>query len=247
MERRPSLAALLSMAVLLISLSLPGTALAQGQREASRAITVTGTGTAYGTPDIAVVDLGVDSRSPELKTALSDATARMTAIMSALHAAGIPAVDVATTQYAVSFVPAREGSGAGGAASSGAGAATRGYYDVADMASVTIHSLDRTASVLDGVTKAGANRIDGIRFEISDPWKEEAVALDRAYAQAHARALRIAKLAGVTLGAVQRASEEGSPLPEAGPVFRAQAFAAPPVSPGRQGITVTLNVVYSIR
>jgi hypothetical protein len=218
-----------------------GSAFAAGNAE-TRTITVTGTGSASGAPDIAVVRLGVESRDADVKMALATAAERTRAILSAVEGQGVAAKDIATVDYNVGFVSTAQGRSSTGATS----APPEGYYRVSDVAAVTVRDLPKLGAILDAALSAGVNEVQGISFQLADSSGLAKEARQAAYADAHAKALQLAQLAGVQLGRVMTVSAggEGRPAPVA--TFRAASLAAPAVSPGTFEVNVSLNVVYSI-
>lgn len=239
-----------------IAVFVPGV-FAHGEREQGRvrSISVSGTGVVSAPPDVAVVRLGVQTRDADVGRALSAASTNMRAVTSALRRNGVAEGDITTVDYRVGFVRSPRLSDRGGSLppASGSSAGTpspgspTGYYLVTDVAAVTIRSLSRLPKILDDALSAGADEVQGIGFEISNPASLERAARAKAYAEAHERALQIAKLSGVTLGELMSVSTGGGPVPTSGTVFRAEALAAPAVNPGSLEISVTLHVVYRIK
>src|SRR4051794_29509459 len=73
-----------------------------GVTDQPHTISVTGAGTAYGAPDIATAQIGVQTRDADAVKATSDNTAKMTAIIAALKTQGIQEKDIQTTNFSVS-------------------------------------------------------------------------------------------------------------------------------------------------
>jgi uncharacterized protein YggE len=105
----------------------------------------------------------------------------------------------------------------------------------------------RQLNLLDKVMAAGANRIDGIEFVVSNQeavldearWKAVADSKDKADLYAHA--------AGFTLGKVMSLTEESVPSPR--PMARAMtavAAAPVPVEAGEMTLSVRVRMVWSL-
>ena len=62
-------------------------------------ISVSGTGTAKGSPDIATVNIGVMTRNDDPTKAVSENNAKMNAIMGSMKELGIEAKDIQTTNF----------------------------------------------------------------------------------------------------------------------------------------------------
>ncbi len=99
-----ALVALLLIAVLALQVDAARTPVgAQAANSSSPwEITVVGEGTSMAPPDIAYVDIGVQSNAAKLADALKDSNTKMTAINEALQAQGVAATDIQTSTYAVS-------------------------------------------------------------------------------------------------------------------------------------------------
>ena len=65
-------------------------------------ISVTGSGTAYGAPDIATAQIGVQTRDADAVKATSSNSTKMAAIIAALKAQGVQEKDIQTTNFSVS-------------------------------------------------------------------------------------------------------------------------------------------------
>src|SRR5690606_27060232 len=91
-------------------------------------------------------------------------------------------------------------------------------YRVGNMVTVVVRAVDTLGATLDRVVKAGGNQVHGITFGFSDPTALQDQARERAMQDARRKAEQLARLAGATLGAVQRveAVEGGEPRPMMG-------------------------------
>ena len=119
-------------------------------------------------------------------------------------------------------------------------------YQASNMVTVRVREVAKLGAVVDAVTGAGANRLYGIGFDVSDPRAPLDAARERAVADARAKAELYARAAGVTLGAVVSIRETVERPP--GPVMmRAEAMdAAPPVSEGTVTLSTQVEIVYAI-
>jgi uncharacterized protein len=205
-------------------------------------ISVTGNGVAYGSPDIAVAQIGVQSRDTDPARAVADANAKMSAIIAALKELGVEDKDIQTANFSVSaqqdFDPA-----------TGQPKGTFTYV-VDNTVSVTVRDLSKVGDMLSRVVDAGANSIYGVNFSVSDQSALEAEARQKAMADAKARAEQLAQAAGVTLDAPLSISEFSTgpvPLPYA--VDRAQAGGGGPVpvATGQVQVNLQVSVVYTIK
>lgn len=221
------------IAPLLLALATP--VLAEG----SRTITVMGSAEARTAPDRAAVSVGVDTRAKTAAEALASNAQTMTAVFTALDAAGIDRTAIQTSQFGLSpvFEPYREGSDQPPAVVG---------YDATNGVTVTVTALDKLGTVIDALAVAGANRFDGVSFDVADPRAALDVAREKAVADAQARAALYARAAGVTLGPVLSISEQSgvsSPLPMRAEMVKA---APTPIAPGTVTLSTEVQVVYGI-
>ena len=166
-------------------------------------IAVTGTGVVTVKPDVADVRLGVSVQRPTVKEAQADAATAMTAVLTAVKAAGIAERDIQTT--AVSLSPVYDYPQNGGQKLVG--------YQFVNSVSVTVRDLSKIAGVIDGAIAAGANTVDGVSFRVEDPQAAEDLARTAAMADAKRRADALASEAGVRITGVATIVETYAPTP----------------------------------
>ncbi len=227
---------------LLLTACAPAAAPASTPDASRNTISVTGSGSAYGAPDIATVQVGVQSRNADPKVAVNESTGRMNAIMDAIQALGVEAKDLQTANFSVAaqqdYDPV-----------TGQARATFTYV-VDNTLTISVRDLAKLGDVLSSAVAAGANSIYGVSFSVSDRARLEAEARTQAMADAKARAEALAQAAGVTLGAPITISEYTSgpvPLQYADARLMAGADAAVPVATGQMQISLQVSVIYEIR
>jgi hypothetical protein len=118
-------------------------------------------------------------------------------------------------------------------------------YTAANQVQVRVRQVANVGTVIDAAIMAGANTIDGIHFEVSDP----AQALDRAREAAFNDALRkaeqLAELAEASLGNVMTITEYSrSPRPVIQEAMAMDAAAQIPIQAGTETIEVELQVTW---
>jgi hypothetical protein len=203
-------------------------------------ITVVGQGEAFGRPDQAEVQVGVDILADSVAEATSQNEAIIQQIMDALEDEGIAAEDIQTTNYSLWAEQRYGDSGPEGIAG----------YRVTNQVNVTIRDIDAVSGVLEAVTAAGANSIYGVYFTVADPAALEAEARAQAMADARERAESLAELGSVELGQILVISEvigqPVQPLLDRGGAM-AQEAAGPSISPGQLSYHVQVQVTYGIQ
>ncbi len=202
-----------------------------------RSISVNGTGAATAAPDVANVNLGVETISPDPAEAVSQNNEKMTAVMTAIASLGIAPAGVQTINYTMSIeqVTDKEGIPTG---------ETR--YHVNNQIRVEVTDLTQTGNVLQKALAAGANTVAGVDFSVADVTALQQQARDKAMANAKAKAEQLAAGFGVKLGAVHNVNEFSvvlAPMPMAegigggGPV---------PVHGGSLSVSIEIQVVYDL-
>ena len=211
--------------------------------ESPHTISVTGEGITYGSPDIAIAQIGVQTRNADPAVALNDANTKMTAVMAALKELGVADNDIQTSAFTVSAqqdVDPQTGQPKGTLT-----------YIVDNTVKITMRDLTKVGQVLSQVVAAGANNIYNVSYSVSDQTKLEADARNKAMADAKARATQLAQIAGVTLDQPMSITEtSNSPVPQPQVSFSALGAAAAakavPVSAGQIEVDIQVNVTYII-
>jgi uncharacterized protein YggE len=247
-NRNPTLIGVLAGALLIAVLALgaigaslfsrPGIAQAQAVGVPGlRQITVVGSGEVKVTPDIATVQIGVETSAATTKEALAQNTAQATAIIDQIKQLGVDPKDIQTSGFSISPTYNDTGREVTG-------------YTVSNMVSVTIRNLSQAGALLDQVVQAGANRIYGVSFSVADPSAALSQARDKAVADAKARAEQLAKASGAALGQVLVITENVGASPVPMPMFdrAAAAAGAPvPVQAGEQSYSAQIQVTYQLQ
>lgn len=214
--------------------------------EFNRHVTVSGTGTADATPDRAVVIIGVQTDAETAGTALSDNSEAMEAVIDALVDAGIDEDDIQTE--VVRLNPRYEEPPRTPVQDDGEQELVG--FTATNLVRVTMQDLDMLGEVLDAAVTAGGNRIEGIRFEISDESALLSDAREAAWDDAEQKAQQLADLAGAELGPVLTIDAtvgEPQPLGIGGRGFAVEeAAAAVPIQPGTQTVQVSLQVTWAL-
>ena len=208
-------------------------------------ISVTGRGIADVSPDKLNLTVAVEVIRDSPKEAQAETAAAMDRVIKALLEAGIDAKDIATVRYRVAphfeeegFPGLRRGKQKG--------------YCATNIVLVTIHDLDAAGHLMDLAVKAGATTLE-LGYDYSVPDETRALARQRAFADAEAKAQHLAELAGVQLAEPLLITEVESPWAISAPTERpdiaapAMAPTPPPVRPSQLRIELSIEVTYSIK
>lgn len=156
-------------------------------------ITVTGRGSSSGAPDIANLEVGVESIDSDPSTAYSNTNATIDEVISALKEVGISAEDIRTVGLNV-YQDRYGGPGFNGEGQ------PEPVYIVSNNVRVTIRDIANVPAVLDATINAGATNVYGLNFAIQDEDALASTARSKALDDARSKASELAELAGVELG-----------------------------------------------
>lgn len=204
-----------------------------------RQITVIGSGEARVAPDMATVQIGVETSAPTTQEALAQNTAQAQTIIDQVRQLGVAEGDIQTSGFNIYPTYNENGREVTG-------------YTVSNMVSVTIRDLEQAGALLDQVVQAGANRVYGISFGVTDTKAVTSQARAAAMADAKARADELAGAGGASVGQVLVITENIGSTPLPMPMMadaRAEmaAGSAVPVQAGEQLFTVQVQVTYELR
>lgn len=205
-------------------------------------VSVVGSGLVYVTPDIAYINIGVQSKADTVVDALQQNNAQAQAVKDTLISAGVDEKDIQTSSFNV--YPQSD--------TDAQGKIVRTYFTVENNVYVTVRALDSLGKVLDAVAKSGANNIYGINFDVQDKTKAQSEARKLAVDSARTQAQELATAAGVELGnVILISSTTGYTQPYYGQGMggggAAAASQAVPIAAGQMQITSDVTISYAIK
>jgi uncharacterized protein len=235
----------LAFAVLALALILSAcgpTTIRQEAQQAVRSLNVNGVGQVYLTPDIAYIYIGVHNEAPTASDAVDANKVQTNAVIDALKGAGVDEKDIRTTNF--SIWPSQQ--------YGPDGTVTGTIYMVDNTVYIVVRDLDGLGSLLDDVISAGANSINSIQFDVADKTQAVKDARVKAVEDAKTQASELADAAGVKLGEIQTISfYDNTPVPmyegKGGGGGAMAADASVPIQPGQLSISVSVNIVYTIK
>jgi uncharacterized protein YggE len=234
----------LSLAVLTLVVAGCSTSpLTVGQQ--STGIWVTGEGELTVTPDLAILNLGVESQAKTVAEAQQQAREAMDSVMAELDRYDIAEKDIQTSSFSIypvyeweDLLRKQELVG----------------YQVTNTVTVKVRKLDDTGPIIDAVADAGGDyiRITSVSFTVDDPTTYYEEVREKAMTDAKAKAKQLADLGDIGLGKPLYISEGSISAPIIREDYaKAESGSAPApttsISPGEIEIQLTIQVVYSIR
>lgn len=128
--------------------------------EQTKTISVSGAGKASARANQATLTVGVQTDDPVASVAASENAELMTAMINAIKGQGISQDKIETVSYGINPIYDQNWQKVIG-------------YRVVNLVQVKITNLDKVGAIIDAASKAGANRIDGISFGLTDDVAEE--------------------------------------------------------------------------
>lgn len=234
-----------AFAILILALALSAcgpTTINQAAPENLRTLNVSGVGVVYLTPDIAYINVGVNTQGPNASDVVETNKAQTNAVINAIRDFGVDAKDIRTTNFSIWSNPQYDE----------LGQIKSTNYVVDNTVNVTVRDLDKLGDLLDAAISAGANSIYSIQFDVEDKTEANKEARAKAVEDAMNEAKGLADAAGLTLGDIQTISYyESGAVPyyfegRGGGGGAGVESAAVPIQPGQLAVTVTVNLVYTI-
>ena len=206
-----------------------------------RTISVNGDGAASAAPDIADIELGVQTIHEDPTVGIDENTTAMARVIEALIDLDIDEDDIQTQSFNMWVEQVYGPDGPTG----------EFLYHVINQIVVRVRDLDMTGDVLGAALAAGANNVSGITFGVEATQTLEETARDAAVDNAVAKAEQLAERLGVEVGSPRHVVETSGGFPQRAGVERAFAAesleASVPVSPGDFTVHVSVNIVFDIK
>ncbi len=204
-----------------------------------RVIEVDGTGEARGTPDLATLNLAIETHAATAEEAAGRNGALAEKIIGALKLKLDGKGKISTGGYSLNPEydqrPGRESKIVG--------------YTAQNSITTETGALDLLGALIDAAIAAGANRVNYLNFALKDDSKVRSEAIAIATRDAKAQADALAAALGVKLGKVVKATtiEAARPIPmqRMGLAMAAERVATP-VEPGEVTVPVTVSLTFYI-
>ena len=216
-----------------------------GSSQAIRTLTIGGNGTVTLVPDIARINVGVNSKAKEVTEAVNQNNKQALAITEALKKKGVEEKDIQTANFNVYPMQQYDHT---------TNEVIGVTYSVDNTLYITVRDLKTLSAVLDAAIKAGANQINGINFDIDDRQVAQAQARDLALKDAEAKAKSVAETMGVSLDEVVTINVTNSSYVQPYPMYgmgggeAKQAMdSSVPISAGQIVVTYEVTLTYSIK
>jgi len=206
-------------------------------------VTVSGQATVRAEPDRAVVRLGVETQRDSAEGAQRETNRIAHAIFSALEALGVPSSAIQTSGLSLQPVYSQRPRSQEAYIPEVVG------YRADNTVQVSLVDLERVGPAIDRAIAAGANRVLGLSFSLSDDSAIKRQAVQAAVSRATGKAEAIAEALDRQLGAVVEVHEGGvSVRPVIATRMRAEmaADSGAPIAPGEISVLASVTIVYQL-
>lgn len=223
----------------IVAFTPPGPA-AAAEKDAARTISLSGMGSAKGSPDTAHISTGVVSEAATAREALDKNNGAMARVIDELKAQGLEPKNIQTTNFSVRprFQHFKDGK-----------PPVISGYRVVNSVRIKVSDLTKLGIILDKVVTLGSNQIGGIEFSVADAANLKDMARREAMADASHKAKLYAEAAGAKLGKVLKISEDFAQI-QPRPAFARAALeakaATAPIEPGEQTLQARVNVTWEL-
>ncbi|MEJ2169739.1 MAG: SIMPL domain-containing protein [Desulfobacterales bacterium] len=208
-------------------------------------LTVRGSGEVSAAPDQAIVQLGAVFQGERAAEAQEQVNRVVSAILKAVKAVGIPGENISTTE--LTLVPVQERAKRTSVQQTNLPRIV-GYL-ATNVVRIEINDMNKIGDVIDAGIGAGANRLEGLSFQLKDDAVLRQKALRQAVLNAREKADSIADALNLRLGRILEITEEG--VQAVRPQLRVQRMAvaaaeSTPVEPSRIQVSAAVIVGYQI-
>jgi uncharacterized protein YggE len=206
----------------------------------TRTIHVQGTGNVPITPNLATIQIAVETAAPQAKLAVQNNADLMTRVVATLQKQIGKEDKVSTSGF--NLVPQYQ-------YDKDTQKQTLTGYQVTNYVNVSTKNLDGLGELLDSATQAGANRIDNLQFS-HDQWHSyEQQALAQAVTDAQQTAEILAQAAKISLGEVLEIQPQPTGVMPMNTfaMAKAESLASTPIAPGQLNVNMGVQVTYSIQ
>lgn len=216
-------------------------------------ITVTGTGEAVSTPDIATFSFTVSETAKTVVEAQDLASKKINAALKAIKDSGVADKDIKTTSYNINPHYEYQNSICSSYGCPPSKSILTGY-DVSQSTSIKVRDIKKAGELLATVGSQNVKYISDLNFSVDEPASVQAKAREEAIAKAQDKAKVLAKQLGVSLVKIVSFSEDNGgyyPRPVYGMggadmMTTKAANVAPEISVGEDKVTSNVTITYEI-
>jgi hypothetical protein len=187
-----------------------------GSSQSQRTVTVSGDGEATAVPDRAIVRFAIETEADDAETARRENAKAARNAMNAARSFDIPDEDM--QMESLRLRPRREYNRQTGQTED------LGYVALRTVR-VELSNIDELPAMIAKVVSEGANRLEGVEYDLEDRTPIQNEALRKAAETARSKADLLAQTLGASLGTVQQINEQSFSFPQPRRNVRMEAMA----------------------
>jgi uncharacterized protein YggE len=229
------------IAVILFSSSLLMATAAMASDVTTRTINVQGTGHMQIVPNMATIQIAVETTDQQAKLAVQNNADKMTRVIDVLKKQLGTDDKISTSGF--NLVPQYQ-------YDKDTQKQILTGYQVVNYVNVNTKQVDKLGDLLDSATQAGANRVENLQFSHDEWHNYEQQALAQAVVDAEQTAEILAKAAKVSLGEVLQIQPQSNggvvPLATFALAKSEAGMMSTPIEPGQLTVNMAVQVTYAI-
>lgn len=195
-------------------------------------MTLSGNGQVSAIPDLAVIQLGVQTTGFNLTEVQAENARISQAVLQAIRQLGV--TEIRTSQYLIDKNYSYEN-----------GNRIDNGYSVRNLFEIRTEDLGQAGAILDTAVENGANMVEFVNFEVSDSDYFYMQALDQAMGNAIQKAQSLARYLGIAIDPIPvRITETSTLQPFPARIGTFREGVATPVEPGRYTIQASLTAEF---
>jgi uncharacterized protein YggE len=208
-------------------------------------LNVSAQGSTKSEPDQAVLNLAVETAAPTARAAAQGNATKMDALVTSMKALGISGPNIRTISYDLQPEYSYPKPGENNPPQ------ITGYRAI-NAVQVVVDTIARAGKIIDAAVATGANRMNGISFQLRDPESARLEALKDAVRSARAQAEAVAQALGQHLGQVltvtanYQSVRPPSPMPMMALMKVSSEQAPTPVEGGEIEVQASVNITYRL-
>ena len=198
-------------------------------------VTVQGRGSLRVTPDLALLNMGVEVTAPTAQEATQENARIMQAVLDKLSSYNIPKDEIKTSWFSLWRVTEYQ-----------AGEQKFKGFRVSHLLEVPVRDIPKVGEILDASVDVGVNVVNNVIFSVQDSEEAYQKALQAAVKDARSKAEALAQAQGLKIKEIKKVVERQAFAPQYGAQGGEGEFAITPFVPGQLKIEAVVEVTFSL-
>ncbi len=188
------------------------------------------------------INMGVVSQEKSAKAALDENSSQMRQLIASLKKSGLKESEYQTGRFSINPIYSRRPNNADQEWSP-----VITGFEVRNSLAIVTDKIDQAGSIIDSAAKAGANSIDSIQFQISDPQAHRSDLINAATKNALEDAKSLSEAANVKLVRITSIAVDDAQAPPRQPyLMKSMVAESAPIVAGDVEMSASVSVVFQI-